>query len=69
DLADPSRGVICSMGWNQTFDPDNFNITRSLEDPTADLDSDGIVDYIEAYNKEVENLSGTGQYPVLFQDQ
>jgi hypothetical protein len=67
DLADPSRDVICSMRANQTGDPDDiFNITRSLEDPTADLDSNGIVDYIEAYWNEVNILTGSGQDPQLY---
>jgi len=66
DLSGPSRNVICSMGSGQTYDPDLFNITRSLEDPTADMNDDEIVDYIEAYWKEVENLQGSGQDPIIF---
>ena len=67
DLADPSRDVICSMGSNQQMNPDLFNITRSLEDPTADMNMDGKVSFVEAYWKEVDNLSVTGQDPVLYQ--
>jgi hypothetical protein len=66
DLADPSRDVICSMGSDQEYNPDTFNITRSLEDPTADQNNDGIVDYIEAYRKEVERLQGSGQDPFIY---
>jgi len=67
DLSGPSRDIICSMGSEQQFDPDQFNITRSLEDPSADMNSDEIVDYIEAYWKEVENLEGSGQEPLSYE--
>ncbi|MDG6226263.1 MAG: hypothetical protein QCI82_12265, partial [Candidatus Thermoplasmatota archaeon] len=67
DLTGPSRDIICSMGSNQTMNPDQFNITRSLEDPTADTNNDGKVSFVEAYWKEVDNLSGTGQDSVLFE--
>ena len=66
DLTGPSRDVMCSMRSYQTSDPDLFNITRSLEDPSADLDGDEKVSFIEAYWNEVILLSGTGQDPVLF---
>ena len=66
DLSDPGRDVICSMGANQSFSPDLFNITRSLEDPSADTNHDGQVSYIEAYWKEVENLQGTDQDPCIW---
>jgi hypothetical protein len=67
DIAHADRDVICSMGSDQEYDPDTFNITRSLEDPTADQNNDGKVDYIEAYWKEVERLQGSGQDPLLYQ--
>jgi hypothetical protein len=66
DLVGSNRDIICSMGANQANFPDSFNITRSLEDPEADLNQDNIVDYIEAYWKEVEWLQGSGQDPVLY---
>jgi hypothetical protein len=66
-LSGSNRDIICSMGSNQYYDPDNFNITRSLEDPTADLDSNGLVDYIEAFTREVELLQGFGQDPIYYQ--
>jgi len=65
-LAAPSRDIICSMRSDQQFIPDQFNITRSLEDPTADMNDDEIVDYIEAYWKEVEWLQESGQDPLLY---
>ena len=68
DLSGPSRDIICSMGSDQEFDPDLFNITRSLEDPTADTNTDGKISFVEAYWKEVENLIGPGQDPVLYHD-
>lgn len=66
DLQGPSRDVICSMRSYQTFDPDLFNITRSLEDPLADSNNDGVVDFIEAFWMEDFLLTGTGQDPVLY---
>ena len=66
ELYDTNRDVICSMGSDQDFDPDLFNITRSLEDTSADTDGDGEVSYIEAYWKEVENLQGSGQDPCIW---
>ncbi|MBN1389435.1 MAG: hypothetical protein JXA22_02220 [Candidatus Thermoplasmatota archaeon] len=68
DLSCPSRDIICSMGSDQEFYPDQFNITRGLEDPSADLDYSGSVDYIEAYLSEKELISQySEQDPVLFQ--
>ncbi len=65
-LSGPFRDVMCSMRSYQTCDPDLFNITRSLEDLSADLDNDGVVSFVEAFRKEVIILGGTGQDPVLF---
>ncbi|MDG6225731.1 MAG: hypothetical protein QCI82_09485 [Candidatus Thermoplasmatota archaeon] len=59
------RTVICSMKGYQDIDPDQFALVRGLEDPTSDTNNDGKVSFVEAYWKEVENLSGTGQDPVL----
>jgi hypothetical protein len=61
-----SRDILCSMGSTQDCDPDLFNITRSLEDPTADTNDDNIVSYVEAFWKEVDNLEETGQDPVFY---
>ncbi|MFO8050471.1 MAG: hypothetical protein R6V01_02075 [Thermoplasmatota archaeon] len=66
DLQDNSRDIICSMGANEEYDPDQFNITRSLRDPGSDENNDGVVDFIEAFWKEVILLRGTGQDPVLY---
>ncbi len=61
-----SRDVICSMGSDQNYCPDNFDIAESLGDPTADTDSDGVVSYVEAYEKEKALLQSSGQVPVLY---
>ncbi len=66
ELKDPDRVVISSMDWDQAYDPDLFNITRSLKDLSADSNNDGVVSFIEAFWKEVILLNGTGQDPVLF---
>ncbi len=66
DLTGPSRDVMCSMRSYQTYDPDLFNITRSLKDLSADLNYDGVVSFVEAFWNEVIFLRGTGQDPVLF---
>ncbi len=67
DLQDSSRDIICSMEHDQEYDPDLFNITRSLEDPAADTNNDEVVDFIEAFWRENYLLTGTGQDPVLYQ--
>ena len=67
DLQDSSRDIICSMEDDQEYDPDLFNITRSLEDPAADTNNDEVVDFIEAFWRENYLLTGTGQDPVLYQ--
>jgi hypothetical protein len=54
------------MRYNQSFDEDLFNITRSLEDPSADSNNDGVVSFLEAFRNEELLLTGTGQDPVLY---
>ncbi len=66
DVADPSRTVMSSMRGDQVAFPDQFNITRSLKDLSADSDNDGVVSFVESFCKEVFILGGTGQDPVLF---
>jgi hypothetical protein len=61
-----SRDVICSMKSGQTYCPDNFDIADSLDDITADVNNDGIVSYIEAYEKEKNLLEASGQVPVVY---
>ena len=61
-----SRDVICSMRSDQSYCPDNFDITNSLDDPTADTNNDGIVSYVEAYENEKDLLEASGQVPVLY---
>ncbi len=67
DVSDISRTVMSSMGENQVSSQDLFNITRSLEDPSADLNNDGVVSFLEAFRNEELLLTGTGQDPVLFE--
>ena len=67
DLSGLNRDIICSMGSAQSFQTDQFNITRSLEDTTADSNSDGEVSYVEAYWKEKMNLLQETQDPQIFE--
>lgn len=48
----PDRDVMCSMGAGQQFNPDQFNITRGLQNHFADRDNDGKVSYVEAFYSE-----------------
>jgi len=66
DLSGTDRDILCSMGSTQSFQTDQFNITRSLEDPTADSNSDGEVSYMEAFLKEDQNLQFDTQDPESF---
>jgi hypothetical protein len=67
DVSDISRTVMSSMSETQVSSRDLFNITRSLEDPSADSNNDGVVSFLEAFRKEELLLTGTGQDPVLFE--
>ncbi len=61
------RDVMCSMGEGDCFSPDNFNITRGLENPYADFDYDGTVTLVEAFYSEKALLSiTTDQVPRLW---
>ena len=66
ELKEGIRDIICSMGSFQEYNPDLFNITRSLEDSSADTNQDGQVSYIEAYWKEVGNLQEYDQDPCIW---
>jgi hypothetical protein len=62
------RDIICSMGECQECSPDEFNITRSLNDPVSDQNNDNIITFIEAYYHEYSILtSTTDQIPCLWQ--
>ncbi len=61
-----SRDVICSMRSDQTYCPDYFDISSSLEDPVADANNDGTITYIEAFENEKDLLESSGQVPVLY---
>jgi hypothetical protein len=54
------------MRYNQSFDEDLFNITRGLNDPSADLNFDGEVSYHEAFMKECYNLRFEDQDPMMY---
>jgi hypothetical protein len=66
DLTGINRSVYCSMKGYQDYDPDRFNITRSLQDPAADKDHNGDITYLEAFEMEKIRLLGTGQEPVKY---
>jgi hypothetical protein len=65
-LSSSSRDIFCSMRYNQSFDEDLFNITRGLNDPTADSDYDGEVSYHEAFLQECYNLRFEDQSPISY---
>lgn len=65
-LAGPDRVIMSSMRDDEEHLIDRFNITRSLEDPKADLDLDGMVSFVEAFLKEKEILIEYGQDPQLW---
>ncbi|MGA1872493.1 MAG: hypothetical protein ACMUHY_02380 [Thermoplasmatota archaeon] len=65
-LVGPERVIISSMRECEESAVDRFNITRSLEDPAADIDHDGVVSFVEAFCNEKMLLIGTGQNPVLW---
>jgi len=65
-LSSFGRTIICSMGSNQSFVPDGFDLERSLSDSSADLNNDRKVSHIEAYWKERGILYATGQEPELY---
>ncbi|MGA1866026.1 MAG: hypothetical protein ACMUFK_01000 [Thermoplasmatota archaeon] len=65
-LAGPDRVIMSSMRDDEEHLIDRFDITRSLEDPKADLDLDGMVSFVEAFLKEKEILIEYGQDPQLW---
>jgi len=66
-FSDPYRDILCSMGEGDYFSPDNFNITRGLENEYADIDRDGVVSFVEAFYSEKALLSiTTGQVPRMW---
>ncbi|MGA1792526.1 MAG: hypothetical protein ACMUHM_01105 [Thermoplasmatota archaeon] len=65
-LVGENRVVISSMREFEESFVDRFNITRSLEDPTADTDCDGKVSFVEAFYNEEQLLIRYDQHPVLW---
>ncbi len=65
-LSTSSRDIFCSMRSTQSFDEDLFNITRGLNDPTADTDYDGEISYHEAFMKECYTLRFEDQVPISY---
>ncbi|MFW3146386.1 MAG: hypothetical protein ACMUIE_06205 [Thermoplasmatota archaeon] len=65
-LQGDDRIIMSSMEADQTCSPDQFNITRSLEDSSADANNDGVVSIIEAFNNEEQILEETGQTPLIW---
>lgn len=67
EFSNPSRNIICSMGSNDEFSPDQFNITRGLINPKADTNKDGEVSFVEAYYSEKNYLRRiSNQIPELW---
>jgi hypothetical protein len=64
-LSGTSRTIICSMGVNSSFEEDQFDIARGLNDQTADTNNDGHVSYSEAYWKERTIEEVLVQGPIL----
>jgi len=65
-LVGPNRVVMSSMREFEESFIDRFNITRSLEDLTADTNKDGEVSFVEAFYKEEQLLIHYDQHPVLW---
>jgi len=67
EFSDNKRDIICSMGSEDVFYPDQFNITRGLTDLSADTDGDDIISFVEAYYSEKGWLEmNTEQVPELW---
>jgi hypothetical protein len=66
ELSSIDRSVLCSMRSYQDYNPDAFNITRSLKNMDADQNLDGIVSFEEAFEREVSLLRDSGQSPIKF---
>ena len=66
DLYEEGRTIMSSMKSDQTNDPDEFDIARSLVDPSADTDEDGEVSYKEAFTMEKSLLNN--QDPQIWED-
>lgn len=64
-LLDDDRVIIASMDPTESVDPDNFNITRSLEDPLNDDNNDNWVSFEEAFYAE-RDLVGVYQTPMIW---
>ena len=65
-LSDSNRLVMSSMRYDETNNPDQFNITRSLEDPLSDTNGDGTITYEEAFHWECDIVFYYGQNPQLW---
>ncbi len=66
ELEDDDRVIMSSMGSDEMSTPDQFNITRSLEDEDADLNNNGEVSFIEAFYYEKNLLVSEDQTPQLW---
>lgn len=56
-LAANGRDIVCSMGEADRFNPDEYNLTRGLNDPFADMNNDGTVSFIEASEREISTMA------------
>ena len=64
DLKDTDRTIMASMKANEDATPDEFDIVRGLNDPSADTNNDGMVSFEEAFYKESSTV--TGQTPQIW---
>ena len=60
------RIIISSMGWDEAFSEDQFDITRGYNDPSADINNDGVVSTEEAFESERVTLLLTDQTPIMW---
>ncbi len=66
ELEDDDRVIMSSMGSYEMSTPDQFNITRSLENDDADLNGNGEVSFVEAFYYEKYLLENGAQTPQLW---
>lgn len=67
ELAGSDRTIMCSMGSDEDRNPDLFNITRGLNDITADTDGNGEVSFVEAFWSEFYTVITHGQTPCIWE--
>ncbi len=66
ELEENDRVIMSSMGSFEMSTPDQFNITRSLENKDADLNNNGEVSFVEAFYYEESLLQNEDQTPQIW---